>query len=211
MRLLLPALLLVVTACGGTGGPAPDRATAFQFEPQPEVPDGVADQGGEHGDTTPCPEPEGGWQSMDVDRTGEAALNEAISLARSQIDHAGVWIDRSSDVPGRRLVLNAAYTGDLAEHEEQIRSVWGGPLCLVQHAHTLEELREIQEELPDVAASLGLTAKFASLDEPHNVVRLGVVTATREQRSAITDRYGVGAVVIEEGVEVHLDLSSMMR
>lgn len=156
--------------------------------------------------STPCPEPAGGWQVTDPDRIDEAALQRGIALARSQPEHAGVWIDHLTEPTepterhdGRAIVLNAAFPDDLAEHERRLRTVWGGALCVVEHPRTVSELRAIQEELfsGGVAGEIGLAPTFASVDEMRGVVELGVVAASDAQGDAVTERYGDGVVELQ--------------
>ena len=158
---------------------------------------------------TPCPEPAEGWQVADPDRIDEAALQRAIALARSQPEHAGVWIDHLTQQAepterhdGTAIVLNAASTGDLGEQEQRLREVWGGALCVVEHPRTVAELRAISEELGTggVAEELGLDPTFASVDEMRGVVELGVVAATDAQRAALNQRYGEGVVELHSAL-----------
>jgi hypothetical protein len=44
-------------------------------------------------------------------------------------------------------VLNVAFTGDLERHQAQLRSVWGGRLCVTRQQRTYRELLAIQREL----------------------------------------------------------------
>src|SRR5690606_16123994 len=92
-----------------------------------------------------------------------------------------------------RVVLNLAFTGDLAERERWIRQVWGGALCLSQAERTLRELYDIQqrvhEDLPEVLAS--------GVDERRNVVTVTVMVVTPELRREVAQRYGPEAVVLD--------------
>jgi hypothetical protein len=140
--------------------------------------------------TSPCPEPD---PAAGDAPTGQEAVGPAVELARAQPDHAGLWLTGD--------VLNAAFTGDLERHRAELREVWGGPLCLVEHARTLEELRAVQEELSSgAAAELGLEFTYSSTDEVGNVVELGVVAADDAQRAALDERYGAGTVRLVPGL-----------
>jgi hypothetical protein len=44
-------------------------------------------------------------------------------------------------------VLNVAITGDLERHQAQVRSLWGGRLCVTRQRRTYRELLAIQREL----------------------------------------------------------------
>ena len=169
---------------------------------------------------TPCPEPAAGWQVADPDRIDAAALDRAIALARSQPEHAGVWIDHLTEASGpterhdgRAIVLNAAFTDGLAEQEQQLRAVWGGALCVVERPRTLAELRGMQDELVTggVADELGLAPTYASVDEMRGVVELGVVAASDEQRDALTERYGEGVVELHPALVSRADEAGSER
>jgi truncated hemoglobin YjbI len=143
---------------------------------------------------SPCPEPD---PAAGDAPTGQEAVGPAVELARAQPDHAGLWLTGD--------VLNAAFTGDLERHRAQLREVWGGPLCLVEHARTLTDLRAVQDELfSGAAAELGLEALFASTDEVGNVVELGVIAVDDAQRAALDARYGTGTVRVVPGLRVEL-------
>ena len=154
--------------------------------------------------STPCDEPDGGWP-VDAARSSEDALQDAARVARAEPDFAAFWVDHQAPPDesgvGAHTVLNVAFTGDLPRHEQDLRAVWGGALCVVEHPRSLAELQRAQDELVGgVAAELGLTMTHAGVDEPGGVVDLGVVAATDEQRAALAERYGDGVVVLQPGL-----------
>jgi hypothetical protein len=143
---------------------------------------------------TRCPEPDGGWAVVDGTRISDADMRAAADVAEAQDDFSGVWVD---NVPhGGTTILNAAFTGDLARHEAELREVWGGPLCLQVHERTFNELSRIQRELGDgeTAAGLGLQSTWSDIDVLENEVQLGVVIADADGTAALVERYGEGAV-----------------
>jgi hypothetical protein len=164
---------------------------------------------------TPCPEPEGGWRPDDAEQLSEGDQFAAMDLAQSQPDFAGLWVDYIDDEaaeagayanpdtdpqaleaglgPGN-IILNAAFTGDLERHESEIREVWSGALCVVQHERSLKELLGIQRDLDGAAKELDLEILSTSADESENVVDLEVVILTEETKEALDARYGEGAV-----------------
>jgi hypothetical protein len=149
--------------------------------------------------STPCPEPAGGWRVQDPSRAGDAALQAAVALVQGESDHAALWVDQSG-LPGEQasaagdLVLNVAFTGDLARHEAELREVWGG-LCVVQLDRTVRELRAVQDELTGGGVDdLGLEVLWSSTLERQQVVELGVVASSPEQLDAVEQRYGSGLV-----------------
>jgi hypothetical protein len=149
---------------------------------------------------TACPTPAGGWRAADPSRMSEADFQAANAAARSQPDFAGLWIDRLGMVDPNAtdrggFVLNAAFTDDLEEHESQLRGLWGGPLCVTRHEHTLSELQKVQNELMrEGGKEFGLLVLFSSVSEAHNSVELGVVVIDDEAREALDDQYGEGTV-----------------
>lgn len=153
----------------------------------PRPPEPPAEPGDPADDvTTPCEEPDGGWQDVDPDKANPADQQRAISRARSVSEFAGAWLDPLG--PGE-AVLNLSFTGDLAANRERIREVWGGPLCVSKAERSYERLQAVQREITDVPGFIS-----GGIDEPANVVRLEVYVATDELRHELADRYGPGTV-----------------
>lgn len=144
--------------------------------------------------------------SADVSRGGEQAIQAANAYAMSQRDHAAFWVDHLSpadDEPAADdpLVLNVAFTGDVARHERELRQIWGGPLCVQQMEHTVAELRSIQGELSGGAANeFGLQVLWSSVLEHQQKVQVGVVSVTDAQRRDVAERYGEGLVELVPGL-----------
>lgn len=155
-----------------------------------------------------CAEPDGGWTSPDLSKAGDADVRDLMRVMEDEPDFAGLWIDYVAEPVGEGtvepggIIANVAFTGDLERHTAQIRERWGGPLCVVQHERTYAELRRIQQELGDGAASeLGLEMTWSSVDIQGNVVELGVVVADEAARAAVDARYGVGSVELQPHLE----------
>lgn len=163
--------------------------------PAPTEPEGAYDF------TTPCPEPEGGWASEVTDpaRATQDAVSPASEYASAQDDYGALWLDWIGDDPTSEeqamepgaFVLNAAFTGDLAEHEARLRELWGGPLCVSRSERTSAELQRIQQE---VSEELGADLLSSGVDEPNGAVYVHVLVATDEQQRALDERYGEGLV-----------------
>ncbi|GAA1896287.1 hypothetical protein GCM10009687_77310 [Asanoa iriomotensis] len=141
--------------------------------------------------TSPCPPPAGGWRVVDHAKATDAALQKARALVDSAPAAAGAWIDQNGgENDPKKLVLNVRFTGDLAAHENRLRRVWGGALCVLPAARTTADLERVRS---DVEASLpGVTA--TSIDVVENRVDVRVDVATDEDRRAADERYGPGAV-----------------
>jgi hypothetical protein len=164
--------------------------------PQPQPPDG--------GDPidTPCPEPEGGWVAADPGRTTEADRQAATKAAGAEPDFAGLWVDYVDDFdpnatedPGTEgMILNVAFTGDIDRHTAELRQVWGGPLCVVQHTRTEAELHRIQKDLEPSADEIGIQVLWSSTAVVDNVIEVGVVAIDPQTRLELDQRYGEGAV-----------------
>ena len=155
-----------------------------------------------------CAEPDGGWTSPDLSKAGDADVRDLMRAMKDEPDFAGLWIDYVAEpvdegaVEPGGIIANVAFTGDLGRHTAQIRERWGGPLCVVQRERTYTELRGIQRELGDGAASeLGLEMTWSSVDIQGNVVELGVVVADEAARAAVDARYGVGSVELQPHLE----------
>ena len=166
-------------------------------EPEPS-------EGGDPVDT-PCPEPAGGWTSTDIAKAGDADMRALMRAMIDEADFAGFWIDYVGDpsseieVEPGGIIANVAFTTDPDLHLDEIRRLWGGPLCLVRQERTYDELRRIQRELDqDGARALGLEMTGSAVDVQTNVVQLGVVVATPEGLAAVQQRYGDAVVLAPE-------------
>lgn len=164
---------------------------------------GVPSEG--HDLPSPCAEPDGGWRVLDRATATDAAQQAAAEHATAQDDFAGLWVDQSINPvfddglqPGEevqandptKLVLNVMFTGDLERHERELRSLWGGALCVSAAEHTEAELARIQASLTEEAHVL-----WSSTDTPGNRVEVGVVVDDGLQ-ARLDERYGEGVVVV---------------
>jgi hypothetical protein len=135
---------------------------------------------------TPCPEPAGGWVPADPARSGERSLRELQRKAQKRDDFALSWIDQSH---GR--IVNVQVTGDAAAADADLRTVWGGSLCVTQVEHTEKELLGIQQEtadLPGFQGSSGITIE--------NRGELSVTYDEGSHQRWIDATYGAGTVVV---------------
>lgn len=157
--------------------------------------------------SSPCPEPAGGWAAVDPVTATEPGLEAAQAYAHAQPDYAMLWVDRSLDPrsPEERdqlaaegteddpvpVILNVQFTGDLERHEAELRTRWGGPLCMTAAEHTEAELRRIQEEVADTPGFL-----HSGSGNVGNRVELGVIFDDGSLQAELDERYGEGAVVV---------------
>jgi hypothetical protein len=86
--------------------------------------------------STPCPEPDGDWDSGYPDEL----LDEA-KAARRVDGFGGLWIDEATGVYNVKVVgdVNARSAASAA-----IRTFYPGPVCIVEGEHTMRELNRIQ-------------------------------------------------------------------
>ncbi len=125
--------------------------------------------------------------------------------ASSQPDFAGSWVDRSINPAladgmdpedemaandPTKLVLVALFTGDLERHEQELRALWGGALCVAGAQRSEAELAAIQDEVTEVE---GLV--WSSRDTVGNRVEIGVIVDDGIQAD-MDERYGEGVVVV---------------
>jgi hypothetical protein len=148
----------------------------------------------------PCPEPEGGWVTVDPSLIGDDARVAAMRVAEDSAGYAGLWIDyldRPEDGGTREYVLTVAFTGDPTDQEAAIRQVYGGPLCLTAFDHTFRELRRVQRDLSDGGAEkLGLQLTWSDIDMMHNNVEVGAVVTDSSIQAGLDSEYGPGVVEV---------------
>lgn len=156
-----------------------------------------SDQGTSPDFSTPCDEPDSGWQVVDPSTATQDGQDAAIAYAQSQPDFAGLWVDQSIN-PGpdglgtndpAKLILNVRFTGDLARHEAELRDRFGGSLCVSEAERTEAELRTIQQDVFEE-----LDGFYASTDIIRGVVEIGVVVADPAVQADLDERYGDGVV-----------------
>jgi hypothetical protein len=150
--------------------------------------------------TTPCPEPNGGWEPGG----GQEDVQEAARIARREPDFAGLWVDHIGEAQETEfspVILNVAFTGDLDRHEADLRTAWDGPLCVVEYERTLDELLRIQSELQRVTEELGLEMLWSDAGEYTNHVELGVVFIDEATQAEIVRRYGPGTVRVTAALQ----------
>jgi hypothetical protein len=165
--------------------------------PQAPRPD---DSGDGSAFASPCPTPEGGWKPVDPAKATEKALQAAMRIARKSPRYAGTWVDQSylGDGPIKefeandptKLVLNFMFTGDIEGHEQRVRKVWGGALCVSPAKRTAAELNAVQRKVNKEIQ--GIQSSGVSVFE--NRVDVTVFVVTEELQQKLDSRYGPGTV-----------------
>lgn len=167
--------------------------------------------------STPCDEPPEGWAVVDEATATEEAMTEAIEYASSQPDHAGTWLDQSinpalSGDTGiadeqieaaandpTKLILNFRFTGDLERHEQELREIWGGALCVTRAAHTEAGLQDVQRQIHD---ELGSDVLGSGIDVTIGYVELMVVFDDGSLQRKLDERYGEGVVRVHSALQL---------
>ncbi len=122
---------------------------------EPPGPAGGDDEWPDQDLTTPCPTPDGGWPIDDPATATGDGRQAAIDYANRQPDLGAVWLDNEADLadvlPGvyEQAVLNATFTRDLERHEAELRSRYGGPLCVTRAEHSQAELSSLQRRVDE--------------------------------------------------------------
>lgn len=167
--------------------------------------------------TTPCPEPDGGWQVVDPALATAEAQEEAFRVAAQLDGYAGAWLDQPLDSvpdpeaedrdaareaeadrsrdPASEGIVNVRVAGDVDAAEARIREVWGGPLCVTGAEHTEAELRSIQDEVTDRPDMLS-----AGTDVTTGTVELYVIHDDGTLQTALDEKYGEGVVRVDSAL-----------
>lgn len=161
---------------------------------------------------TPCEEPDGGWAVVDEATATDEAMNAALEYANAQSEFASVWVDQSineeladasdDEIEGiandpTKLVLNVGFTSDIERHEQELRDIWGGALCVVRAEHTEAELRQIQQEIHEEYD--GVLSSGAGSGSGR--VEVQVILDDGSLQAELDDRYGEGVVVVTSALQ----------
>jgi hypothetical protein len=151
---------------------------------------------------TPCPAPAGGWKVLDPATTDEQSMQQVFARA-SQLDgYAASWLDQSrnpstdeGDQNDPTLVtVNVQVTGDLDAAEAELRTVWGGALCVSPATYTEKELQAIQRQLQQVPGLL-------TSDTQGGVVSAEVVHDDGSIQAWADEVYGSDRVVVRSALK----------
>jgi hypothetical protein len=111
--------------------------------------------------TTPCREPSGGWRVLDESTTTDAAMQAVFERTATLDGYSSAWVDQSMN-PASEVdpddttpslewelgvndplltIVNVRVVGDPVQAESELRSVWGGMLCVSTAERTEAALR----------------------------------------------------------------------
>jgi hypothetical protein len=85
--------------------------------------------------------------------------------------------------------VNVTFTGDLERHEAELRSRYGGPLCVAQAAHSYAELDALQKRVLEVLREEMLTSSVGVRGQVQ--VEVPVVDQEVRERVAEVDPDGL--------------------
>lgn len=140
--------------------------------------------------TTPCPPPAHGWAVDDPATATERGREAAVNYANEQPDLGSVWLDSGAELAdvlpdvAEQAVLNVSFTGNLDRHERELRSRYGGPLCVTQAERSQEELVRLQQEVHD---ALGDEALSSSANGQRGIVEVMVTVVDDGLRSRVAE------------------------
>jgi hypothetical protein len=174
---------------------------ASEAEPPPDLPD-------EPEFSTPCPEPDGGWQVVDPELTTQDTMQRTFAAAERLDGYAESWMDQSinpawdpehiTEDPRlndpTKLVINVRVTEHPEDAEATLREVWGGALCVSTAEHTMDELQAIQDEVNDLPGML-------SSSPGDGMVELGVVYDDGTVQAWTDATYGARTVLVYSALQ----------
>ncbi len=145
--------------------------------------------------STPCDAPDGGWAIEDPATATGTGRDAAVNYANEQADFGSAWLDKEAELadvlPGvpEQAVLNVSFTGDLQGHEHELRTRYGGPLCVSRAERSQQEVVELQQRVHE---ALGADALGSSGDVGGRVtVTVPVVDDDVRTRVAEVDPEGL--------------------
>jgi len=159
----------------------------------------------------PCAEPAEGWAATGgrfppgSDYNASIEMVDAVTVGSN--DWGGAWIEyiggtAPADLQSHpeAVILVELFTGDLARHETELRSVWPGALCVASAATTSAEIEALAQKISadeyDADSLDPLLRQSAVVDYSRGTIRVVVAVATPALQAAFDAKYGVGVVVV---------------
>jgi hypothetical protein len=161
---------------------------------------------------SPCDPPAGGWQDEFPGTTAEEDLQAAQKYARRQPEYAAFWVTADYDEEGLPIgprLLNIGFTEKTSEHEQRLRKIWGGPLCVVEFRFTRAELDRIVTDLAVrprstrgmVEPEPGVYLISFRVLGPSNSVAVGVLLNNAPTRDWFARNYPDGSISLRPALQ----------
>jgi hypothetical protein len=170
---------------------------------------------------TPCPTPPGGWAVTDPSRVTTADWQATIEAVAAQPDLVDQWIVYAAAQPGgaasastgrthestlpnetftagTESILVVRFSADVERHERDLRSLWGGPLCVAQRpAHRWTGIEAQALLMSEEARAAGVWILFGSFPaDQRGRVEANAVVLDDVTRRWVDDHLGAGEIVL---------------
>lgn len=149
-----------------------------------------------------CEEPAEGW--IEEGAVDQQVAGRALSEVRREPEYAAGWVTQlepageQSDTGA--VVLNAAFTDNLEEHEATLRQQWNASLCVVRYERSIDELEQIRAEVYAMLEELSVRMLTSDLDEIDNSINVHVIQVDEADREDLMERFGAEVVQITTAI-----------
>ncbi len=152
----------------------------------------------------PCEEPEGGWQIINATTADKDGA--AVGYAQAQPEFMGNWTYRLPADAAAYSVKVFTFTDNLEEHEQALRGIYGGPLCVSLVDHSLAELEAIRSRVKAVIVSAEAQAAGIYLSNGQYGDTIDIVTGQIEfyvlaaeagAQGWLDSQFGQGTVMLQ--------------
>ncbi|WP_120006195.1 hypothetical protein [Nesterenkonia muleiensis] len=164
--------------------------------------------------STPCEEPEGGWEILDQELVSEQRMYDTFERAEELEGYAGSWVDQSlnpvqpedlnddedmGDQEHQELaaslndpeyvIINVRVSADPETAYGTLREEWGGMLCVTEAQYQQAELEQIQQEIMEIDGALS-----AGVEATTNQLTVEVTYDDGSLESQLHEIYGEGTL-----------------
>ena len=145
-----------------------------------------------------CEEPSEGW--IEEGAVDQQVAGRALSAVRGEPEYAAGWVTQL-EPPGEQsdtgaVVLNAAFTDNLEEHEATLRQRWDGSLCIARYKRSIDELERIRAEVYEMLEEQSVQMLSSGLNEIDNSINVHVIHVDEDGREDLLERFGADVVEI---------------
>lgn len=168
----------------------------FHLTEEPSLPEGV---GGPAIDVPADFPPLCTPKVTDATMTGDADFEAVSTTAGALASTSAFWVSRAAR-PVEERIVNVIVTADAAAVTEDLRTLWGGSLCVVERptTPTEAELNDISTRLPDL---LGADYLGGWTDPERGLAIAQVKLATDELRTQLDEEFGPGTVELSPALK----------